>query len=126
MIPGEIVDVLAVRRDYLQAHPEAAPALRKAWFSALEHLRTARGESAKVLAAREKVSPEQFLNSLGGLQFPNEQENRSMLEGPKPQLLGSAQRLKSVMRDSGLLQKDIPLEPLFLQPETRSRDPKQK
>jgi NitT/TauT family transport system substrate-binding protein len=112
-IPGEIVDVLVVRRDYLAAHPERMRELRRAWFGGLERMRRAPEDSAKFLAVREQVSPAEFAASLRGLSFPDEAGNRALLEGNPPRLLAAAERLKTVMREAGLLREDIALRPLF-------------
>jgi len=118
MIPGEIVDVLVVHRDYLEKYPERGVALRQAWFAALELLRRSPHESSKFMAIREQATAEQFEASLRGLHFPDERESLLLLEGAAPKLLESAERLKTVMQDSGLLQQDIPLKPLFTLPDT--------
>jgi len=116
MIPGEIVDVLVVRRDYLEKNPARAQMLRQAWFAALQKINQSPMEAAKVMAVRELITPENFAASLHGLILPDEATCREMLEGQRPKLLESAKRLKTVMRDAGLLQQDIPLEPLFTLP----------
>jgi NitT/TauT family transport system substrate-binding protein len=118
MIPGEIVDVLVARRDYLEKHPQRGVALRQAWFAALEQMRRSPHDSAKLMAVREQVTAEEFEASLRGIHLPDEAESRALLGGNEPKLLASAERLKTVMRDAGLLQQDIPLKPLFILPDT--------
>lgn len=123
MIPGEIVDVLVVRRDYLEGHPERGVALRQAWFAALKQMTKSPHESAKFMAIRERVTTEEFESSLRGLRLPNEQENHELLDLPTPKLLITAERLKTVMKESDLLQGDIPVKTLFLLPETMKMTP---
>lgn len=118
MIPGEIVDVLVVRRDYLDGHPERVIALRKAWFAALEQMRRSPHESARFMAIREQVTTEEFESSLQGLRLPNEQENHKLLDLPNPKLLITAEQLKTVMKESDLLKGDISIKALFVLPET--------
>jgi len=118
MIPGEIVDVLVIHRDYLEKHPERGVALRQAWFAALEQIRRSPHDSAKLMAVREQVTAEEFEASLQGIHLPDEAESRALLGGNEPKLLASAERLKTVMREAGLLQRDIPLKPLFTLPDT--------
>ncbi len=117
MIPGEVVDVLVVRRDYLKKNPERAIALRQAWFAALAQIRQSPHDTAKFMAVRELATAEEFEASLRGLHLPDEAESRVLLGGDTPKLLASAERLKTVMREAGLLQQDIPLPPLFTLPE---------
>jgi NitT/TauT family transport system substrate-binding protein len=115
-MPGEIVDVVAVQRAYAQAHPERIAALRRVWFESLERLRREPREATAIMALREQMSPEAFATALGGLRFPDRDDNRALLTGPAPRLLESAKKLKSVMRGAGLLSSDVPLEPLFTGP----------
>lgn len=122
-IPGEIVDVLVVRRDYLEGHPDRAVTLRRAWFEALARLHRSPRESARLMAAREQVAPGEFESSLSGLHLPDEAESRVLLDETAPELLASAEQLKAVMRQAGLLRQDIPLQPLFLRPKTLQQPP---
>ena len=117
MIPGEVVDVLVVRRDYLEKHPDRGVALRQAWFAALEEIRRSPHDAAKFMAVREQLTGEEFEASLHGLHLPDQAESRVLLGGNEPKLLASAERLKTVMREASLLQRDIPLKPLFSLPE---------
>lgn len=123
MIPGEIVDVLVVRRDYLEGHPERVVTLRKAWFAALEQIRRSPHESARFMAIRERVTTEEFESSLRGLRLPNEQENHELLDLPSPKLLITAEQLKTVMSKSDLLQGNIPINSLFVLPKTIKAKP---
>jgi NitT/TauT family transport system substrate-binding protein len=118
-IPGEIVDVLIVRRDYLQKHPERGAALRKAWFAALEHLRRSRGDSMAVMAARTQTKPADLESSLTGVKLADEAANQEMLGGSTPTLKTTAGRLRKVMREKGLLSGDVNIEPMFSFPPRR-------
>jgi NitT/TauT family transport system substrate-binding protein len=112
-IPGEIVDVLVVRRDYAVRHPDRLAALRDGWFAALAQLQRSPRQAAQIMAVREQVTTEEFEASLNGLYFPNPAETRAMIGGPQPQLLATGERLKKVMRDAKLLERDVPLTSLF-------------
>jgi NitT/TauT family transport system substrate-binding protein len=116
-IPGEIVDVLVVRRDDFERYPRRVQALREAWFAALKRMRRAPEESAKLMGVREQMSGAEFADALSRLYFPTAVENRALLEGTPPGLLKTAERLKAVMREAGLLGQDIPLKSLFPPPE---------
>jgi NitT/TauT family transport system substrate-binding protein len=119
-IPGEIVDVLVVRRNYLEGHPGRMRALRAAWFAALARMRRAPEASAEIMGVREQMTGKEFAAALSRLDFPDAAKNRALLEGDPPGLLKTAERLKAVMREAGLLQQDIPLKPLFPPPESTS------
>ena len=118
-IPGEIVDVLVVRRDYLEKYPERGVALRRAWFGALEHLRRSRTESITVLASRTQTQPADIESSLAGLRLVDEATNHTMLGGSSPTLKATAERLRTLMREKGLLSGDVNIEPMFSIPSHR-------
>jgi hypothetical protein len=69
------------------------------------------------MAVREQITAEEFESSLQGLHLPDEADSLIRLEGAAPKLLEAAERLKTVMRDTSLLKKDIPLKPLFTLPD---------
>jgi len=116
-IPGEIVDVFVVRRDYLEKHPDQGVKLHRGWFAALKHMQQSPFEAAKFMAIREHMSTEEFKHSLGGLHIPDEQESKMLLGTPVPKLFETAKKLNTVMHESGLLNRDISLKPLFILPE---------
>lgn len=119
MIPGEIVDVLVVRRDYMERYPERIHHLLQAWFRALEYMQKNPGDAIKCMAVREGARPEEFAASLKGLHFPDMEENRAMLWNDSPTMLSSAEKLKKIMLDNKLLHKDIDIKPMFSAPSLR-------
>jgi NitT/TauT family transport system substrate-binding protein len=112
-IPGEIVDVLVVRDAYLQAHPDTVKHLLQAYFRGRAYLKEKPQEAAQIAATRAKITPEEFLSSLDGLLLPEANESRRMLIGQPPSLLKNAQTMAAVMREKGLLRKDVDATALF-------------
>ena len=112
-IPGEIVDVLVVRDAYMQAHPDTVRHLLQAYYRARAYFKEKPQDAAKIAAMRAKISPEEFLSSLDGLVLPEANESRRMLIGEPPALLKNAQTLAAVMREKGLLRKDVDIKALF-------------
>jgi NitT/TauT family transport system substrate-binding protein len=55
-IPGEILDVLAIRTDTVQSNPELVKALTGAWYETLSMMRSNGPESAKAIAAMAQKS----------------------------------------------------------------------
>lgn len=96
-IPGEIVDVLVVRRAYLQAQPDQVDALIRGWFAALARLRERPSESARRMVPRLNISEEDFLRGLEGVHYPDAREQRELLGGPSPRLLETIKRLRAVI-----------------------------
>lgn len=104
-MPGEIVDVLVVRRAAAAQHREQVGQVVQAWFKALDLLRTERRRALGVMARREQLSAEQFGRALDGLRFFDLGENRALLAGPDPGLLPTARRLGEVMQAHRLLER---------------------
>ncbi|MEP6668123.1 MAG: ABC transporter substrate-binding protein [Chthoniobacter sp.] len=112
-IPKEIVDVLVVRAAYLEAHPETVKHLLQAYYRGRVYFKEQPLEAARIAAARAKISPDEFLSSLDGLLLPEAEESRRMLTGQPPLLLKNTQTLAAVMREKGLLRKDVDSKALF-------------
>lgn len=112
-IPGEIVDVLVVRRQFLQAHPQVVAHLLDGWYRTLDYMKAQPREAARIAAARMGTTAEEFLQSLEGLRLPDSDETRQLLTGRSPPLLQNAQALASLMRKQHLLHKDVDVASLF-------------
>jgi NitT/TauT family transport system substrate-binding protein len=102
-IPGEIVDLLAVRASVLEENPQAVTALLTGWFKALDYLKREPKDAAARMAVRQQVTGEQFLEALKGLRFPTREENLQMLAGETPGLAVSGRRLMTLMLEAKLL-----------------------
>lgn len=105
-LPGEIVDVLYIRRDVLEKNREAADALAAGWFRALGYLQKNPDDAARRISPRENLPPEEFLKSLKGLRFPGIKENMALLSGSDPSFLNAARVLAKVMKDKNLAEVD--------------------
>ena len=112
-IPGEIVDVLAVRDHVLQRQPLAVQALLAGWFRALEHLRHDPDDAARRMGLRQQTSGAQFLRALQGLRLPLLEENLKLIGGPQPELAASARRLLALMQEARLLRASLDVGELF-------------
>lgn len=112
-IPGEIVDVLVVRQNSLNQHQTELKDLLKGWFQALDYNQKHPRDAARRMAIRERISPEQFIESLNLLKIPDRQTNLKLLSKTDPSLFEGIQRLLKVMRDKNLIDRDVPLESLF-------------
>lgn len=111
-IPGEIVDVLVIRREWMAMYADTVKALLSGWFRALDYLRKNPEDAARRVAPREDVTPEQFLSSFRLLDIPDLEKNIALMEGRDPSLHSSLRRLAEVMGDHHLIK--APLEPLQL------------
>jgi len=112
-IPGEIVDLLAVRASVLEKNPQAVQALLTAWFKALEYLQREPQDAAARMAVREQITGEQFLQALEGLRIPSRADNLKMLAGATPSLVVSGRQLMTLMLDAKLLGSTLEIEGLI-------------
>lgn len=112
-IPGEIVDVMAVRRDFLAAQPERAAGVVDGWYRALDYLARAPGPAAEKMLPRQGGDIAGLLDALKTLRFPARAESDALVFGPRPKLRETAARLQKLMLERGLLQRPVDLDRLF-------------
>jgi NitT/TauT family transport system substrate-binding protein len=109
-IPGEIVDLLAVRASVVDAHPKAIQSLLAGWFDALDYIAREPADAARRMGIRQQTSGEQFLEAQKGLHVPSREENLQMLGGASPTLTVTGRRLMTLMVDAKLLRAPIDIE----------------
>lgn len=102
-IPGEIIDVLVVRNDFLESHSAELTALLRAWFNALKYQKQDPDAAADRMARREAVTVSEFKKSLQGLVLADESENRRLFLGQPVLLEASLQKLQQVMHENNLM-----------------------
>jgi len=109
-IPGEIVDLLAVRATVFDKQPKAIQALLAGWFGAIDYMKSNPGDAARRMGIRQQTSGEQFLEAQKGLHVPSREENLRMLGGPTPELVVTGRRLMSLMLEAKLLREELVIE----------------
>jgi len=109
-IPGEIVDLVAVRASVLEKQPKAVQALLSGWFDAIDYMNREPLEAARRMGVRQQVSGEQFLETQRGLHVPSRSENLKMLDGTTPELAVTGRRLMSLMLEAKLLRSSFTIE----------------
>lgn len=109
-IPGEIVDLIAVRASVADAKPDAIQVLLSGWFRAIDYLRSDPGDAARRMGIRQQISGEQFLQAQKGLHIPSREENMRMLGGEQPELAVTGRRLMTLMLDAKLLKSSLRIE----------------
>jgi NitT/TauT family transport system substrate-binding protein len=112
-IPGEIVDLVAVRASVLEQQPKAVRALLAGWLRAIDYLKREPKDAARRMGIRQQTTGEQFLNALNGLHIPSREENLKMLGGAQPELAASGRRLMALMLEAKLLRTELKLEELL-------------
>ena len=109
-IPGEIVDLLAVRATVIEKQPKAVQALLTGWFSAIDYMKKDPKDAARRMGIRQQTTGEQFLEALQGLHIPSRNENLRMIGGMKPELVVTGRRLMALMMDAKLLRTGLEIE----------------
>ncbi|MFO1305463.1 MAG: ABC transporter substrate-binding protein [Burkholderiales bacterium] len=109
-IPGEIVDLVAVRASMLERKPKAIQALLNGWFDAIAYLAREPADAARRMGIRQQTTGEQFAAALSGLHIPTRQENLAMIGGPSPQIATTGKALMTLMIDAKLLRASFPIE----------------
>jgi len=112
-IPGEIVDLVAVRAGVLDKQPKAVQALLRGWLVAIAYLNRQPVDAARRMGIRQQTTGEQFLKALKGLHIPSREENLRMLGGAKPELATSGRRLMALMLEAKLLRAPLEIESLL-------------
>jgi NitT/TauT family transport system substrate-binding protein len=77
-IPGEIVDVLAVRQDRIAAQRENLQHVVDGWFAGLALLDRRSADSIERIARHQDITPDEVRRMLGRLRFPDRVENARM------------------------------------------------
>lgn len=106
-IPGEVVDVLVIRGNFLKKDSGQVQGTLRGWFKALDYMKADPARAFAIMGEREHISAEEFESSLNGLIIPNLAENRAMLSSTPPGLKKSAEQLKKVMSANNLTHKDV-------------------
>jgi NitT/TauT family transport system substrate-binding protein len=109
-IPGEIVDLVAVRATVLDKQPKAIQGLLAGWFRALDYMKREPKDAARRMGLRQQTTGEQFLEALQGLRSPSREENFRMLGGATPELVVSGRRLMALMLEAKLLRGGLEIE----------------
>jgi NitT/TauT family transport system substrate-binding protein len=109
-IPGEIVDLLAVRASVIEKRPKAVQTLLTGWFGAIDYINREPVDAAKRMGIRQQTSGEQFLEAQKGIHVPSREENLKMLGGASPELVVSGRRLMALMLEERLLRSGLEIE----------------
>lgn len=100
-IPGEVIDVVAVRSSVLKRRRALVDELVSGWEAAIAAFESDPAGAADVVARREGLTAEAYLEALAGLRLPAGAEN---LELMAPEAIARlTQRLAGVMAAEGML-----------------------
>jgi NitT/TauT family transport system substrate-binding protein len=112
-LPDTVFDVLAVRPDIAEDHAKALRTTLAGHFKALTYLRQNPWDAAYQVAPHMKVSAEEMIASLKGLELPDLIGNRRYLSNVDGQLMRVTQRLSTIMLQAGLINQAVDTRQLF-------------
>jgi NitT/TauT family transport system substrate-binding protein len=112
-MPGEIVDVLAVRGGFVARNPQPTRAVLQGFYRAQRYFQERPDDALRIAAARENVTPDEFRQSIGLLRVPDATEAKFMLTGRTSSLQAGAKSLAALMVAQNLLSKPVDLDSLF-------------
>lgn len=106
-IPGEVVDVLVIHKDYLKTHAGSIRDMTQGWFKALAFMQQQPDAAYSYIASRHKITSKEVAASYEGLTLPGLTENHRLLSGSVPPLQDTLGKLARLMKKGGILIKDI-------------------
>jgi len=109
-IPGEIVDLLAVRASVVERHRRSVQALLTGWFDAIDYMNSDPRDAARRMGVRQQTDAEAFMEAQKGLHIPSREENLRMLGGASPELGVTGRRLMALMLDAKLLREAVDIQ----------------
>lgn len=80
--PGLIVDSLAIRRDWVDAHPDAVTGIIAGYNDAYAFWQSNPDEALPIMAASQGISTEDYAASLPGIKFYSPQEIADFMNAP--------------------------------------------
>jgi len=112
-IPGEVIDVVVVRRATLEERQDDLQRLADAHFAALARWRAEPAEVAAAVAPHFDTTPEALASSWELLDLYDRAENRRLLAGDGSTLDETMEKLERVMVQTGLMTRELNHHPLL-------------
>ncbi len=112
-IPNTIIDVLAVREDFLEKHPNSVKNALKLHFDALNYLRQNRQDAHRRLADRMLASEVELREGLSGILIPDLKTNHQFLDQKNYILDTKIKLLTQIMLQKRLLVRSVNTDSLL-------------
>lgn len=107
--PGVITDTLGMRKDFVDAHPDAVRAIVRAWFDALDYIKSNPDDAYAIMAKGMGQSVDDFKAELGDIRWYDQPMNRDYFgTAEKP---GELYNLTQMAADFWLEKKIIASKP---------------
>ena len=112
-IPGEIVDVLVVRRDYIENNPAVINKLIATWFKTLQYLKINPDKSFAQLSSRLQLTPNETRQAFNGITLPDHALNQKLIISDLG-LRASSLKLQEIMLKNKLIKSAVDTDLLFM------------
>jgi NitT/TauT family transport system substrate-binding protein len=110
--PKTIVDVIVLRQDFVEAHPEAVVGLAKAWFKAIDYWRQHPDEGNKIIANALGLTEEEVKEMAAGVNFFGKEENLQLFDQQKEE--GTVFQLASLAskfwKEKGIIKSEVDID----------------
>jgi NitT/TauT family transport system substrate-binding protein len=102
-IPGEIVDVVLVRKEFLEAWPQHVDTLLRGWFATLAWKQRHPQEAVQRMAGRLGLDARGLQEALSGVRLMDERAQHAQLTGAQAGLRETLERMGELLRHHQLL-----------------------
>jgi len=112
-IPNEVMDVLVLRRSSMEKNPVQVHDLLQGWFRSLDSIVSDASGTARKMAPRLGISPEQVIATFLEIKLADQESNRVMLTADPPRLPEIAGNLQQIMLGNQLLRGPVDIAGLI-------------
>ena len=108
-LPGEVLDVMVVREERLDAHREQLEHLVQGWFQALRYMQAHPDDALARMSPRLETTPTSLASALESVRLLSLQDNLLLLREPSSpsSLVTPARQLERFMLREGLLKEPV-------------------
>lgn len=105
MIPGEIIDVLVVRRSLLKRSKDKKKieTVINAWYRSLEEIDANFSTMAELMFPHLQLTEKELKKTYEGLTLGSQKINNEMLHGPEPKIIPVIQKLSEIMKKNKII-----------------------
>ncbi len=112
-MPNEIIDVLIIRKEYLETHLEEIAELTDKWYQALAFYKEHPKESKLIFSKRLNLNAKDLDSVFEGLIIPSRQQNLEFFNPSVPSLITISKEMEKLMIKNKYLKKSIDIESLI-------------
>jgi NitT/TauT family transport system substrate-binding protein len=112
-IPNQVVDVMLTSQATLAQHDPTFKILTAGFFKALDYLEQNPQDAIARMAAREKITPDEFAATLKLIKLADRATNQMMLDPDRTPLIKVADQLNQVMVNQKLLTQAVDFKSLL-------------